>query len=93
MAFYCPSCQSTHVVQQNNGAYTPLGKCQTPGCRAKGNFEALYNSSLTKTIDWQAIVIQETDVGNLNWYFCSRLPMGLLTVLIYCKILNSLFHK
>ncbi|XP_060515902.1 DNA helicase MCM8-like isoform X2 [Cylas formicarius] len=61
LEFRCAVCQSTQIWKQNNGVYTPPDKCKNQGCRSAGNFEALYKSKHTKTIDWQSIVIQQTE--------------------------------
>lgn len=60
IGFYCLSCDSITVVKQIRGCYTPLTSCSH--CRAKGHFEAAYNSPQTNTINCQNVVLQEVDV-------------------------------
>ncbi|KAL1488055.1 hypothetical protein ABEB36_015424 [Hypothenemus hampei] len=60
MAFKCLLCENIEVLNQPNGVYTPLEKCGS--CKKKGqNLEALYNSPLTQTGEWQSIVLQENN--------------------------------
>lgn len=59
MAFRCNFCDTTQVVKQSNGTYTPPNKCQS--CKKPGATEAAYNSPLSKTIDWQSVVLQESE--------------------------------
>ncbi|XP_066143842.1 DNA helicase MCM8-like [Euwallacea fornicatus] len=59
LGFHCHSCNSVQVAKQSNGNFTPMTVC--PSCSTKGRFEVAYNSSLTKTIEWQSVVLQEIE--------------------------------
>ncbi|XP_066254993.1 DNA helicase MCM8-like [Euwallacea similis] len=59
LGFHCHSCNSIQVGKQSNGIFTPMTVC--PSCSTKGHFEVACNSSLTKTIEWQSVILQEIE--------------------------------
>ncbi|RZC35205.1 DNA helicase MCM8 [Asbolus verrucosus] len=75
MAFSCSTCTGVQVIKQNEGGFTLPTKCTTEGCRAQSNFNPLHSSPYTRTINWQAIKIQEL-VGN-DEYEMGRVPRTL----------------
>lgn len=59
MAFSCSRCTGIQIVKQPDNIFTIPKKCTTEGCGAKSNFQALFSSPFTRTIDFQQIKIQE----------------------------------
>ncbi|XP_067933139.1 DNA helicase MCM8-like [Watersipora subatra] len=59
MAFQCSSCDHIFSIRLTDGQYRTPTVCTLPGCTGH-MFTPLRGHSLTKTIDWQQIRLQET---------------------------------
>lgn len=58
MAFTCNGCGDTQSLPLPDGKYTIPTKCLEPDCRSR-SFTPNRSSSLTVTVDWQSIKLQE----------------------------------
>ncbi|KAM6916200.1 DNA helicase MCM8 [Xenentodon cancila] len=62
MAFRCQSCMNTLSLPLQHGKYATPTKCIQPGCRSH-SFTPIRSSTLTHTVDWQIIKVQEVMGG------------------------------
>ncbi|CAL1537556.1 unnamed protein product, partial [Lymnaea stagnalis] len=58
MAFQCASCSDIQAIPLPDGKYAMPTKCVADGCRGR-TFLPCRGDSLTETIDWQTIRVQE----------------------------------
>ncbi|XP_061829215.1 DNA helicase MCM8 [Nerophis lumbriciformis] len=62
LAFRCTTCSATCSLPLQRGKYATPTKCSQPDCRSR-SFSAMRSSSLTQTVDWQLIKVQELMCG------------------------------
>ncbi|XP_029211666.1 DNA helicase MCM8-like [Acropora muricata] len=58
MAFSCNLCGETQAIRLTDGKYSVPSKCSSSDCRGR-SFNPERSSSLTETMDWQNIRVQE----------------------------------
>ncbi|XP_054257104.1 DNA helicase MCM8-like isoform X2 [Macrosteles quadrilineatus] len=58
LGFQCNTCGSVQTVKQQEGLYTQPTVCGSPTCRVR-SFTPLCSSSLTQTLNWQTVRLQE----------------------------------